>query len=244
MLRARCSRTETFISVTWTSPDGQTHNQIDYVLIDTRCHSSILDVGSFRGDDCDTDHYLVVAKFREKLAVRKEAAQKFDGGRFNLRKLNDLEVRRQYQIEITNSFAALENVSVDEDINRDWESIKENIKSSATGSLGMHEMKQHKPWVDEECLGILDQRRQAKMQWIKDPRQSNIDTLNKVRRDARKHFRNKKKAYLRGKIEELETNSKINNIRDFYRGINDVRKGYQPRREIVKDEKVGLVADS
>ena len=50
------------------------------------------------------------------------------------------------------------------------------------------------------------------MQWIQDPSQSNVDTLNKVRRDASRHFRNKKKAYLKGKIEELETNSKINNI--------------------------------
>jgi hypothetical protein len=52
----------------------------------------------------------VVAKFRERLAVRKLEAQKFYGVRFNLRKLNDLEVRKRYQIEVTNSFAALENV--------------------------------------------------------------------------------------------------------------------------------------
>ena len=82
------------------------------------------------------------------------------------------------------------------------------------------------------------------MQWIQDPSQSNADNLNNVRRDASRHFRNKKKAYLRGKIEELETNSKINNIRDLYRGINDLKKGYQPRARIVKDEKCDLVADS
>jgi len=58
----------------------------------------------------------VVAKVSERLTVRKKAAQKSDGGRFNLRKLNDLEVRKQYQIEITNRFAALENVSEDEDL--------------------------------------------------------------------------------------------------------------------------------
>jgi hypothetical protein len=40
-------------------------------LMDRRWHSSILDVQSFRGADCDTDHHLVVAKVREKLAVNK-----------------------------------------------------------------------------------------------------------------------------------------------------------------------------
>jgi hypothetical protein len=60
----------------------------------------------------------VVAKDRERLAVRKQTAQKFGEKRFNLKKLNDLDVRKQYQIEITNRFAALENLNVDEDVNR------------------------------------------------------------------------------------------------------------------------------
>jgi hypothetical protein len=70
-------------------------------------------------------------------------------------------MRKQYQIEITNRFAALENLSDDEDINRAWENIKENRKTSATESLGLHKLKQHKPWFDEECLGFLDQRKKA-----------------------------------------------------------------------------------
>jgi hypothetical protein len=71
---------------------------------------------------------------------------------------------------------------------------------------------------------------------------SNVDNLNNVRRDASRHFRNKKKAYLKAKIEKLETNSKINNISDLYRGIIDLKKGYLPRTNIVKDEKGDLVA--
>jgi len=55
----------------------------------------MLDVRSFGGDDCDTDQYLVVANVRERLAVRKQAAQKFDGERFNHRKLSKLEIRKQ-----------------------------------------------------------------------------------------------------------------------------------------------------
>jgi hypothetical protein len=60
----------------------------------------------------------VAAKVRERLAVSKQGAQTFDGERFNLRTLNELEVKNQYQIEIWNRSAALVNLSGGKDINR------------------------------------------------------------------------------------------------------------------------------
>jgi len=60
----------------------------------------------------------VIAKVRERLAVGNQAAQRFDRQRFNLGKLNESQVREQYQIEITNGFAALENLDDDKDVNR------------------------------------------------------------------------------------------------------------------------------
>jgi hypothetical protein len=65
---------------------------------------------------------------RERLAVSKQAAQKFDGKKFNLRKINEPEVKEKYQIEISNRFAALENLNVDEDVNRAWETLKRMSK--------------------------------------------------------------------------------------------------------------------
>ena len=61
---------------------GKTHNQIDHILIDRTCHSTILDVQSFRGADCDTDHHLVVAKVRERLTVSKLETQNLMGNDF------------------------------------------------------------------------------------------------------------------------------------------------------------------
>jgi hypothetical protein len=58
------------------------------------------------------------------------------------------------------------------------------------------------------------------------------------------HFRNKSKAHLKAKIKNFENKSKIKNIRDLYRGINDFKKGYQPRTTIVKEETGDLVTDS
>jgi len=82
------------------------------------------------------------------------------------------------------------------------------------------------------------------MQWLQDPYQSSVDNLNNVRCEASRHFRNKKKEYLKAKIDELETNSKIKNIRDLYRDTCDFKKGYQPRTNIVCDNEGDLVTDS
>ena len=100
----------------------------------------------------------MTAKVRKRLAVGKQAAQRFDRQRFNLKKLNEPEVRKQYQIEITSRFAALENLNDNEDVDRTSENIIENIQTSAKESLGLYELKQNKPWFHEECLGFLDQR--------------------------------------------------------------------------------------
>jgi hypothetical protein len=91
---------------------------------------------------------VVVENVRDRLAVCKQAARKFDVERFNLRKPNELEVRKQYWNKVSNSFAALENLNDSKDISRDWENITENIKTSAKKSLGLQKLKQHKPCSD------------------------------------------------------------------------------------------------
>jgi hypothetical protein len=95
---------------TWTSPNGKIHNKTDHILIDRRWHSCVLDVGSFKAADCDIDHYLVVAKVREALAVSKQTTHTLCMEKFNLKKLNEVEGKEQYHAEISNRFAALENL--------------------------------------------------------------------------------------------------------------------------------------
>jgi hypothetical protein len=60
------------------------------------------------------------------------------------------------------------------------------------------------------------------LQSLQDPREINGDNLNNIRCETSRHCRNKKKEYLKDKINELATNSKNKNIRDLYRAINDL----------------------
>jgi hypothetical protein len=161
-------------------------------VIDRRRHSNLLDVLSFRAADCDSDHYLVVVKVRERLAVNKQRSQRFHMEGFNLKKLNKVEGNEQYLVKFSNRFAALEDLDAEVEINIAWETIRENIKTSAKESLGYFELKKHKPWFDERCSKLLDQRKQAKLQWLHNPSEVNGDNLNNVKREASGYFRLKK----------------------------------------------------
>ena len=81
------------------------------------------------------------------------------------------------------------------------------------------------------------------MPWLQDPNQSNVDNWNNVRREVIRHFKNKKKEYLKAEIGEHETKSKLKKVRDLHKSINYFKKGYQPRTKIVKDEKGEWVTD-
>jgi hypothetical protein len=78
--------------------------------------------------DCDSDHYRVVAKVRERMAVNKQRSLRFNMERFNLKKLNDIEGKEQYRVEVSNGFAALEDLNAEVEMNSAWELIRENIK--------------------------------------------------------------------------------------------------------------------
>jgi hypothetical protein len=104
------------------------HNQIDHILVDKRRHSNVLDVRSFREADCDSDYYLVVAKVRERLAVNKQRSRIFHMERFNLKKLNDVEGKVQFHVEVSSRFATLEDLDTEVEINSAWETIRENTK--------------------------------------------------------------------------------------------------------------------
>jgi hypothetical protein len=112
------------------SPDRKTHSQIEYILIDRCSHSSVLDVRSFRAADYDADRHLVVvvAKVRERLAVKKQRSQRFHIERFNFKKLNEVEGKEKYHAGVLNRFAALEDLHTELEINSSWETVRDNIK--------------------------------------------------------------------------------------------------------------------
>jgi hypothetical protein len=92
-------------------------------LIDTKRDTSVHEVQFFRVAVCDADHYLVVAKVRERPIVSKRT-HKFETKRFHLKKPHEAEGKEQYRVELASSCAALEILDVDVHINKAWEIIE------------------------------------------------------------------------------------------------------------------------
>ena len=85
---------------TWTSPDGQHQNQIDYILCSQRWRSSIRSANTRPGADCGSDHELLIAKFRLKLKKVGKTTRPF---RYNLN-----QIPYDYTVEATNRFKGLD----------------------------------------------------------------------------------------------------------------------------------------
>ena len=79
---------------TWTSPDGQHKNQIDYILCSQGWKSSTQSAKTRLGTDCGSDHELVIAKFRLKLKKVGKTARPF---RYDLK-----QIPYDYTVDVTN----------------------------------------------------------------------------------------------------------------------------------------------
>jgi hypothetical protein len=88
----------------------------------------------------------VVAKVRERLPINKQRSQRFNMERFNLKKLNDVLIdgKEQFRVEVSNRFAALEDLDAEVNINSAWEMITEYTKISAKEGPGYYELKKYK----------------------------------------------------------------------------------------------------
>ena len=87
---------------TWTLPDGQHWNQIDYILYSQRWRSSILSAKTRPGADCGSNHEFLIANFRLKLNKVRKITRPF---RYDL---NQIPYDYRVEVEVRNRFKGLD----------------------------------------------------------------------------------------------------------------------------------------
>jgi hypothetical protein len=136
-------RKETRISL-----DGKTKNQFDHVMIDSRHATDISDVRSFRGADCSTDHFLVRAMVKQRIAIgKKMKGEKIT--RLNTEVLANEEIRAKYKEKIEKCLK--EQDLMISNVEECWTKIKTSIKTNAEEVLGERKNQIRNEWFDDEC---------------------------------------------------------------------------------------------
>jgi hypothetical protein len=133
---------------TWVAPNQRTFNQIDHVAISKKWRSSLLDVRSYRGADVASDHHLVVAQLRLKLAINKIHSPRLTRKNFNIEKLNHEETRKEFEEELKKS---LEHERMaDLNPSEHWTAIKETMLAKSENILGTSQKRQSAELISEE----------------------------------------------------------------------------------------------
>uniref|UniRef100_A0A8D8WVA9 Craniofacial development protein 2 n=1 Tax=Cacopsylla melanoneura TaxID=428564 RepID=A0A8D8WVA9_9HEMI len=225
---------------TWKQWGTNVINQIDHVLVSTRHFSSVTDVRSCRGPNCDSDHFLVKTKIRERLSTipRKNKAGTTKWNTDSLK--NDPICAAEYQRALRNKMEAtgrtnIHNDDDGDDVDAMWNDAKTIIMEVAEEQIGQQEWRRNQEWFDEECKQIINQKNIARTRMMNVNTRNNAERYHTLRKESKKIMRRKKREALKEKIKEIDALSKENEQRKFYAAVNRMKKGFQPTVNACRD---------
>lgn len=223
--------------VTWVSPDGITENQIDHITISRKWRGSLLDVRNKRGADVGSDHHLVIATIRIKIAAIKKNTQTSQK-RYNVDKLKDSTVANSFTLELKTSLRNSNNR------NRCWEETKKILTQAADNHLG-YKNNSRKEWISDETWRLVLERKEAKSS-INNSRTRSAKALcqqlhNSLNREVKRSARRDKRNWVNNIAKEAQAAAETYRMGDLYRAAKKLTNSSKPTIKPLKNDAGELV---
>ncbi|XP_053954636.1 uncharacterized protein LOC128860875 [Anastrepha ludens] len=216
--------------VTWTSPDHTTENQIDHIAISRKWRGSLTDVRNKRGADISSDHHLLIAVVRLKVAaITQQKSQR----RFNVEKLKDERASTRFVEALTSTTAPTtphEN---------EWQRTKQVFLNSAETHLGFKAIKR-KCWISDRTWNLINDRRDiknqlncAKTRLSKTVLQQRYSDMDK---QVKKSARTDKRIWNDNIASNAQSAAETHRTRDLFLAIRNLTNKSQKSSKPFKDE--------
>lgn len=219
--------------VTWHSPNGEHHNQKDYIMVKRRFQSSvnIAKTRSFPGADIGSDHELVIMTLKLHLKrVKKQGQTRI---KFDLEQLKDPAVAEAFQAMIGGKFAAL---TILDDENGDIDLLVDTLNTAITDTaneiLGKHRTVK-KPWVTSDVLDMCDKRRELKKKKKNAEGAKQYRTINN---EIKKAMKKAKENWIEEQCQDIEDSLKKNNSKKAYQLVKDLTSTKQGRTTTIQNK--------
>ncbi|CAM4496109.1 unnamed protein product [Leuciscus chuanchicus] len=190
---------------TWRNPAGNDSAMLDYILINSRFRSSLKDVRSMRGPDCGSDHYLVRAVI--KLRLHRTKSKSRSSAKLDWKCLLDPVRKTEFQIALSNRFAAL---APSEDVNVEEQQLSNAIMKCAK-ELCPPARRRTQPWISDECLGMVDERKRVKL--------VDFERYRQLNKDIRCQMKEEREAYWNQIAADLEVAASKHEYHTLYRTL-------------------------
>jgi exonuclease III len=203
---------------TWTTPNGQHRNQIDYILCNRRWKSSITSVKTRPGADCGTDHELLLACFRIKLKQHHKPT--------HTAKPDLQNIPYKYKVEVKNRFDALN--LIDKEPEELWQEIRDIINDETKRNIPTIPKKKKNNWISSSTLEIAKRRQEAKAN-------GNRQAFTKLNADFQRAVRKDKEKQIMQDCEQVEEYNKKGMTRDLFKKIKHLRGQFIPKNGTLID---------
>ncbi|CAH1248758.1 Hypp8389 [Branchiostoma lanceolatum] len=203
--------------LTWNSPDGNTINQIDHVMVNKKWQRSLLDVRVYRGADVGSDHHLVVSKIRLKLRATPPTKKRHKV--FDTHKLHTPEIKHEFALELRNRFQALENLEDEGEqdiVETTWNTITKVYSETAEKVLGYRKRKD-KEWITPETWRNIEERKRAKGKMLNTKSRRAKDIYRNKNKEVKRSARRDKRAYVEELASEAERSATRGELIKVYR---------------------------
>jgi hypothetical protein len=180
---------------TWLSLDHQTLNQIDHAMVSKGKMRLIHDVRSKRGHYCDSDHFLVQIKIKQKLlTIKNSQTQKY---KWDRQLLNQTKKNNKYQEHLQST---LQDIKQETDIKQDWQNLKQVILEAASEFKSPKGVRNSGHMWENECKRAIQEKNKARGKSPIRKTRKNLEIYQQKRIKANRICRRKKREWIDRKI--------------------------------------------
>ena len=239
---------KTIHKLTWTSPDGQIKNQIDHVLVNKKFRTSVRDTRVFRGADVGSDHHLI--KTYIKLKLKRAPKREQRRTRYDVERLKDGEVNKEFCLKLSNRYEMLETESTEEnsDILEQMSCNLEKAYNETAKEILGNKRHRTKPWISQNSWDLIEQRKEVNKK-INNTNSERIknrirEKYKEIDREVKKQVKKDKKTWVDNIAQEAEEAAGKHHMKTLYSITKRLTNDKPKSCATIKDKQNKIITNS
>ena len=218
--------------ITWTSPDGKTQNQIDYMIIQQNQKWIVKNCRVYNSADVGSDHSLLLSKI--VLSTKKIKKLTPPQKKFDVDRLKENEFAKEFEVKIGGRFEPILSL-LDTDIDELYNKFK-NATNEVTKEVAGYRRRKKVEDMSQELEELCQKRREARLELLQQPSSNTLkEKYKKLNKNVKKGVKKQKKEQLEKKIKQLEEDFRMNDSHNLFKTVRELEGKPKKSLAVVKD---------